>query len=260
MARAAQRAAPKGSRKRAKKVAVVTGGGTGIGRDCANKLARDGFVVAVIGRRANRLKPKRGERFHPYPCDISDAAQVKTTIRAILADLGRIDVLVNNAGILIREPLAELTRETIETTIGINLIGTMNLCLACLSALKKTKGSIINMSSGLAQRPSPGVSIYSATKGGIESFTKALAIELAPHRVRANVVAPGLVRSEIYTSQGMDKRSYDKMLLARGAEVYPLGRAGEPEDVSEMVAYLASDKANWMTGVIIPIDGGRCAA
>jgi NAD(P)-dependent dehydrogenase (short-subunit alcohol dehydrogenase family) len=237
-----------------RKVAVVTGGGTGIGRACANALTRDGYAVAVIGRRARRLEPRRGEKLHPYPCDVADHGQIKKTVAAIRSDFGRIDVLVNSAGVIKRQPLAKITQRDISTEVGINLIGTINFSLACVPALKRTKGTIINMSSGFAQRPLADTAIYAATKGGVESFSKALAVALAPSGIRVNVVSPGLVRSEIY-ADSMDRRTFEQFLRVR-RKAYPLGRTGEPDDISETVSYLASSKASWITGVVIAVDGG----
>ncbi len=238
-----------------KKVALVTGGGTGMGRATANALVRDGFTVAVCGRRAARLKPKRGEKFHPYTCDIADNDAVRQTVKAVLADHGRLDVLVNNAGIMRAEKIGQIKRSTIDDLLRINLVGTINMSLACIPALTKTKGHLIMVSSVLAQRPNAGTSIYAASKGGVESFAKALAVELAPKKVRCNIVSPALVDTEIY-AHAMDRRTFGRFLKER-ADVYPIGRAGVPEDISELIAYLASEHTTWMTGVLIPVDGGR---
>ena len=240
------------------KVALVTGGGTGLGRATAKALLRDGFTVAVCGRRAERLKPKHNESFHPYACDIADNASVKRMVKAVLADHGRLDVVVNNAGIMRSEKIGQIKQATIEDLVRINLIGTVNVSLATIPALTKTKGHLIMLSSVLSQRPNPGTAIYSATKGGVESFAKALAVELAPKKVRCNVVSPALVDTEIY-AHALDRPAFNKLLKERG-RAYPLGRAGVPEDISEIVAYLASDNTTWMTGVVIPMDGGRMVA
>ena len=225
------------SHKTKPKVAVVTGGGTGLGRDCAKRLVRDGFRVAVIGRRAKRLAPRRGETLHPYVCDVADPTQIDQTAKAILRDLGRIDVLVNSAGVIRVEPVDQITQDNLRYTVDINLLGTINFCLACVPALKKTKGAIVNISSNVADRPFPGSATYSATKGGVDSFSKALALELGPYGVRVNVISPALVRSEIYTSAGMDEQTYQQILVSEG-QLFPLRRAGEPRDVSELISYL----------------------
>ena len=242
-------------RPNAKRVAIVTGGGTGLGRDAANTLVDDGFTVAVIGRRAGRLKPRRGEKLHPYVCDIADLKQVKQTVKSVLADFGRIDVLVNNAGVVRRQTYDKVTQEAIAYTMGINLYGTMNFSLACIPALKKTKGSIINISSSLSCRPGFGHMVYATSKGGVDAFSKSLALELGPFGVRVNIISPALVRSEIYFPEGVSRKDYEADLKQRNSR-YPLGRTGEPDDVSELVSFLASEKSSWMTGVLIPIDGG----
>ncbi len=238
------------------KIAVVTGGGTGIGRAIARDLDADGFTVAVLGRRAERLAPAPGEDLRPYPCDVTDAAQVRATMGTILDELGRIDLLVNSAGVAVTETLDEISDDSIAYTIGINLVGTMNVSLACVPALRKSRGAIVNISSTLSDRPVPRHAVYSASKGGINSFSKALAFELASDRVRVNVVSPGLVRSEIYLPDGMDESAYETLLRERGRE-YPLGRAGEAEEVAAMVRYLASGDAAWITGAVFPVDGGH---
>ena len=243
-------------RKTLTKIAVVTGGGTGLGRASANRLSNDGFTVAVIGRRLDRLKAKRGESLHPYPCDISDREQVRTTVDAIRADLGGIDVLFNCAGVFREIPVTETTPEQIDYLIGINLFGTINMTVACVPALKKSKGALINMSSALTARPSGGISLYCAAKGGIEAYTRALAVELAGFGIRANVILPGLVRSEIFAAEGWDESMLEAE-LKRWGKTYPLGRAGEPEDIAGLVSYLASEDASWVTGVSFPVEGGK---
>lgn len=237
-------------------VAVVTGGGTGLGRASAVRLANDGFTVAVLGRRAKRLKPKRGENLHPYACDISDGDQVRKTVNAIRTELGGIDVLFNCAGVFREVPITKTTPEQIDHLIGINLLGTINMTVACVPALKKTKGAVINMSSALTARPYDGISLYCAAKGGIEAYARALAVELAGFGVRANVILPGLVRSEIFAAEGWTDKMMDAE-LRRWGKTYPLGRAGEPEDIAGLVSYLASDDATWVTGVSFPIEGGK---
>ena len=244
-------------RLKSKRVAIVTGGGTGIGRGIARRLSKDGLAVAVIGRRAARLAAKRGESWHAYVCDVADVDQIRDTVRAIRKDHGRIDVLVNSAGIVRREPIEKTTQDNIDYTLGINLIGTMNFCIACIPSLKRTKGSIINISSSLTDRCNAGHSVYAASKGGVNAFSKSLALELAPHKIRVNVVSPSLVRSEIYFPDGMDRETYDTLFKASAEGYYPLGRAGEPADVAALVSYLASPESSWVTGTVIPIDGGE---
>ena len=242
----------------AAKVAVVTGGGSGLGRDIANRLVRDGYRVAILGRRAGRLKPKRGERdLCPYPCDIADRQQVGTTIKAIRRDLGRIDLLVNNAGILRRATHDEITPALIDEQFSINLIGMMHMCLACIPALKKTRGNIVNISSTLSDRCAPQFGVYAATKGAMNAWSKTLSMELARWNVRVNVVSPSLIGTEIFLADGMSHAEFNERLKTAGATRFPIGRAGKPEDVSGLVSYLASHDAGWLTGQVIMLDGGE---
>jgi NAD(P)-dependent dehydrogenase (short-subunit alcohol dehydrogenase family) len=244
--------------KKTTKVAIVTGGGTGLGRDMANRLARDGFAVAILGRRADRLKPKKSERgLHPYVCDVADREQILSTVKAIRGEFGRIDAVVNNAGVMHCQTWDKLTDEMIHYHLNVNLIGTMNMCLACIPALKRTRGSIINISSSLTDRCAPSYLAYSASKGGVNAWSKTMAMELCQWGIRVNVINPSLVRSEIVIADGASPEAYEQHLKVLGETYFPMGRSGEPEDVSAIASYLASDESTWMTGQILTIDGGE---
>ena len=254
-------AATKNARKRrasTRKVAIVTGGGTGLGRDMANRLARDGFAVAILGRRAHRLEPVEGERrLYPHVCDVADRAQIKATVKAIRDRFGRIDVLVNNAGVMHCQTWDELSDEMIRYHLDVNLVGTINMCLECAPALKRARGSIVNVSSSLTERCAPSYLAYSASKGGVNAWSKTLAMELSRWGVRVNIINPSLVRSEIVIADGATPQEYEAHLEELGRTYFPMGRSGEPEDVSALVSYLASDESRWMTGATLTIDGGE---
>lgn len=237
------------------RVALVTGGGSGIGRTVAETLLRDGLRVAIAGRRKERLTAVAESGCEPFVCDVADPAAVGRLAADLRRRLGRLDVVVNSAGVVRPGPFESASQEDIAYQIGINLVGTMNVCQATLPMLRETRGCIVNIGSTLAQRPGPGVAVYAASKGGIEAFTRALAIEVAPDGVRVNVVAPALVRTEIYQTAGVDPDSYAALVSQRARE-YPLGRVGEPEDVAELVSFLASERASWLTGGCYPVDGG----
>jgi NAD(P)-dependent dehydrogenase (short-subunit alcohol dehydrogenase family) len=231
---------------------VVTGAGSGIGWSCAEVLGREGFIVVGLGRRQDRL---RSAKVDPWVCDVADVDQTAEVIGGVIDTYQRIDVLVNAAGLVRSARLEDFAEEDIDTLISVNLRGTLNVIRSSLPGLRRVGGAIVNLSSTLALRPTPGAAVYAATKGAVDALTRALAVELAVDGIRVNAIAPSLVRSDIWLSAGMDQAGYEALLAARGRE-YPLGRVGEPADIAELVAFLASPRASWITGAVIPIDGG----
>jgi NAD(P)-dependent dehydrogenase (short-subunit alcohol dehydrogenase family) len=239
-----------------KKVALVTGGSAGLGESIAIDLQREGFDVVVCGRRQEKLDEMQARGVGALQCDIGQPADVQRMKEWIVAHHGRLDVLVNCAGVALqRRKFLEVDMADIEKLMRINVLGTMSVTQALLPLVQDAKGSVINFSSTLAQRPRAGSVAYTATKGAIEAFTRGLAIEAAEHGVRVNCIAPALVRSDIYIAAGMSPANYDELLKARAAE-FPLKRVGEPEDVCSLVSYLVADRANWITGQILAVDGG----
>lgn len=239
-----------------KKVALVTGGSAGLGEDIALELQRDGFQVSVCGRRQDKLAAMQARGIAAFQCDVASREDVLRLKHWLLDQFGGLDVLINCAGVgLPRSRFTELDFDDVEKMLRINVFGTMHVTHTLLPLVQERKGSIVNFSSTLSQRPRAGTVAYSASKGAVDAFTRALAIEAAEHGVRINCLAPALVRSEIYLAAGMSAEDYDKLLAARAAE-FPLKRVGEPEDVSALVAYLVSDKASWLTGQIYAVDGG----
>jgi NAD(P)-dependent dehydrogenase (short-subunit alcohol dehydrogenase family) len=168
---------------------------------------------------------------------------------------GRLDALVHSAGIVESEVAEKISVESVRRQIDINLIGTILSNRAAIPLLKRSGGAIVNFSTGIVRLPIPGTSVYAATKAAVEAFSRSLAFELGPVGIRVNVVAPSVVRSNIWLRAGMAPEAYEKMLKARGAE-YPLGRTGEPDDVSAIVRFLVGAQASWITGAVIPVDGG----
>jgi NAD(P)-dependent dehydrogenase (short-subunit alcohol dehydrogenase family) len=237
------------------KVAVVTGGSAGLGLAIARSLCRDGFEVAILGRRADRLKQSAADQLRPYLCDVTDRDAVRRTVGSIMADLGAVHALINNAGVIRGARLSDADEEGIAYQIAVNISGVINCTQAFIDCLRETRGSIVNLSSALAKQPLIGTSIYAATKGAIETFTRAMALELGEFGIRVNAIAPGLTRSDIYLREGISAEQYEAMLQEFAAK-YILGRHGEPSDVAELAAYLVSERAGWITGVVIPVDGG----
>lgn len=239
-----------------KRIALVTGGTAGLGEDIALELQHQGFEVGVCGRRQDRLDAMRARGVDGLRCDIGTPGEVEHLKSWVVERFGGLDALVNCAGVALpRCRFVDLDFEQVEKVMRINVLGTMRVTQALLPLVQQRRGSIVNFSSTLSQRPRAGTVAYAASKGAVESFTRALAIEAAEHGVRVHCVAPALVRSEIYLAAGMSAHDYDQLVASRAAE-FPLKRIGEPEDVSSLVAYLVSDKAGWLTGQTYFVDGG----
>lgn len=238
------------------KVALVTGGSAGLGEEVALGLQRAGFTVVVCGRRQDKLDAMQARGIDAVRCDVAERGEVQRLREHVVAHHGRLDVLVNCAGIALqRSKFVEVDFADVEQLLRINVLGTMDVTQKFLPLLHARQGAIVNFSSTLAQRPRAGSIAYSASKGAIEAFTRALAIEAAEYGVRVNCIAPGLVRSDIYVAAGMSPADYDKLLQARAAEM-PLKRVGEPRDICGLVCYLVGGAADWITGQCFAIDGG----
>ncbi|HMN83539.1 MAG TPA: SDR family oxidoreductase [Burkholderiaceae bacterium] len=242
------------------KVAVIAGGSAGIGRACALALVAAGWNVTVFARRPERFDAVLAAGVHCAACDVGDAAAVQAAFEEVSArHPDGIDLLVNAAGVIRNGRLETLSPDDIAAVVRSNVLGTMFTSRAALPLLTQRRGVIVNLSSALANLPVPGSSVYVATKGAVDAFTRALAIDTGPAGVRVVSIQPGLVRSDIWASAGMDDQAYERMLADR-ARAYPLKRTGEPEEIAALVMYLASDAAGWITGAVIPIDGGSSVA
>lgn len=239
------------------KVAVVTGASRGIGRACALRLAEDGMTVVVNYSRSEaaalevveQIKAKGGDAI-ALRADVSDPAAVKEMFKTVWKTYGQIDVLVNNAGIVRDEYLLMLTEGSLNTCLDLNLKGYFYCAQqAVLKMFRKKSGVIVNMSSVSSKMALAGQSVYSATKGAINSMTQTMAKELAPYGIRVNAVAPGFIETEMIDALPADKREeYLKNV--------PLGRFGKVEEVAAMVSMLASDATSYLTGQVIVLDGG----
>ena len=242
------------------RVALVTGGGTGIGRATALLLAERGADVAVAGRRAEPLEKTAGDiaalgrRGLAVPCDVRKPEAVRAMVAEVVARLGRLDILVNNAGGahghigLARMNLAKWDRD-----IQLNLSAAQYCAQAALPHLRRSKGNVVNVSSLAGMHGTQGVGAYSAAKAGLQMLTRVMAADWGPIGVRVNCVAPGMTATEA-AELGWEKRGYDAKAVAKKA--FPLGRYGEMREVAQAIAFFACDAASYITGESLAVGGG----
>jgi 3-oxoacyl-[acyl-carrier protein] reductase len=238
------------------KVAVVTGAGRGIGKAIALRLAGEGATIAACGRTLVNVESvasevvKSGGKATPYAVDVANSAQVAETGEKILKEFGRVDVLVNNAGVTRDQLLLRMTDAEWDTVLNTNLKGAFNFTRTLSRAmLKQRSGRIINITSIIGLTGNAGQSNYAASKAGLIGFTKSVARELASRNITANAVAPGFIVTEMTDGLGEPAREMLKTRIA-------LGRLGAAEDVANVVLFLASDLASYVTGQVITVDGG----
>ena len=248
--------------KKSDKVAVITGASSGIGRACAFRFSDEGYSVALIARRLGELSAvaeeirSKGGKAAVFQADLTDEKQIAAVIDRIVAELGGIDVLVNAAGVIANGTIENTSIEDWDRLMNINLRAPFYMLRCAAPHLVERKGSVVNVSSVNGQRAFPNVLAYCVSKAGVDQLTRCAALELAAKGVRVNAVNPGVVRTHLHLTSGMTEDEY-RQFLEKSKLTHPLGRVGEPEEVAELILFLASDKSSWITGETILIDGGR---
>jgi NAD(P)-dependent dehydrogenase (short-subunit alcohol dehydrogenase family) len=239
-------------------VIVVTGAGTGIGRATALAFAAQGAHVVAVGRRAAPLAETAAHdaaHITPLTADITAEDGPATVIDTALELHGRIDVLVNNAGIVTTESLGTYTPASTHSLLATNLLAPVLLTQTALPALTQSKGVIVNVTTTVGQRGWPGNSLYAAGKAALEVLTRSWAVELAPHGIRVAAVAPGAIDTPIAEHTGHTPERQAALRAWQLAHT-PLRRIGRPEEVAWAITQLAAPQASFITGVVLPVDGG----
>jgi NAD(P)-dependent dehydrogenase (short-subunit alcohol dehydrogenase family) len=245
------------------KTAIVTGGGTGIGREIAKRFHEEGAKVVICGRRLEKLMEassiisKNGERIYPIKADVTVDSEVKRIVEKAVQKTGRIDILVNNAGIMRFGKLEEVPPSLWDELMNVNARAPWRLMVAVLPEMRKVGGgSIINISSIAGIKAFPGNGFYGMSKGALQQISQVLAIEVASENIRVNVICPAIVEDTELNDPIVGKENvrsrYDRM-----RPLHPLGRNGKPKDIAEAALFLASDQSSWITGIILNVDGGR---
>lgn len=240
---------------------IVTGASSGIGRATAERFLSDGDKVALVGRRKDALQDVllrhsvEGTAF-VIAADLSDEQQTEACIARAVEEMGGLDVLVNAAGILKAGRIEDTTFALWDEMMNINLRSVFHLMKLAVPHLERSRGNIVNVSSVTGPRSFPGVLAYCVSKAAVDQLTRCAALELAAKGIRVNEVTPGVVVTELHRAGGMNDEAY-AAFLEHSKTTHPLGRVGRSEEVADLIHFLASDRAGWITGATVSIDGGR---
>ncbi|XP_028411815.1 uncharacterized protein LOC114534552 [Dendronephthya gigantea] len=244
------------------KVALITGGSSGIGAVTAIHFSSLGCKIAITARSLRGLEKTAQEcnDVLTIEADVNNDADVKRMVDSTIQHFGRLDILINSAGILSRGTIETTSLEDYDKVMNTNMRSVFQLTQLCIPHLVKTKGCIVNVSSVTGMRSFAGVLPYCISKAAMDQFTRCIALELAEKQVRVNSVNPGVINTGMHTRgiEPLDQSTFEKF-LERSKTTHALGRVGEPEEVAKTIAFLASSDASYITGATIPVDGGRHA-
>ena len=239
------------------KVAVVTGGGSGIGRAIAERFAKEGAHVVIAGRKEQPLQETAAAdgKISYVVGDITKTETIEEIVRTVQDKFGRLDILVNNAGWCPVQPITEITIEDYDRAFGLDVRAVVDMTVHALPLILQSKATILNLSSTGATHPAANLSMYVGAKAAIENFTRAWAIELAPKGVRVNALAPGAIRTNIWNVTDLSPEAAKAHEDGIAAGI-PMGRFGRPEEVANVALFLVSDEASYVSGSVYGITGG----
>ena len=240
-----------------KRTAIVTGGGSGIGLAIADRFIKADIRTIIIGRDPQKLaaaQQQLGDNCHPIAHDLGDLSSLPGLVRQVISQFGQIDILVNNAGINMKKEFQDVTDEEFDFILHTNVKAVFALSREVVKTmLPRRKGNIINISSMASQYGIPKVIAYTASKAAIEGMTRAMAVELSPDGILVNCIAPGFIATDMSAKALNGDPERRQKILART----PMGRLGDPGEIGDAALFLASDQATYLTGVILPVDGGN---
>jgi len=239
------------------KVAIVTGGASGLGYAIAKKFAENNVRTIIMGRNELKLKEacaSLGENTEYIKCDVTEFTSLPHIVDTIIKKYGKIDILVNNAGIHLKKPFLDVTDEEFQEVMLTNTAAVFSMTREVVRAMKvRQSGSVLNISSMAAQYGIPLVIAYSAAKAAVEGMTRNMAVELSPEGIRVNCIAPGFIKTKMSGKALDNDPERKRKVLSRT----PMGRLGTPDEVADAAFYLTSDEASFITGVVLPVDGGN---
>ncbi len=240
------------------KIAIITGGGSGIGKGIALAFAREGAKVAIAGRTREKVDATAreiGANCLAVQADTGKTSDVKKVVETAVRHFGALHILVNNAAVLLPGTAESHTEEDWDQSFNINVRGVWQLCRAALPHLRSAGGgSIINIASVLSHVAARNRVAYSATKGAVLAMTRAMALDHAAEKIRVNCICPGIVDTEMVARFSLDEKARQQRIA-----MHPMGRFGQPEDIGQAAIFLASDESSWITGASLPVDGGYTA-